>query len=116
MVEAEAPPAAEGPVDEAPVDEAPAGTIEETSEVPVRPPKRIPKPIRENMVAQTDALAAEINTRKARIAKLNEIIKLKRSGGQSPQEEANRKEFSDLRNQFKTILVSCTFPLHSIHF
>ena len=101
MVEAEAPPPAEGPVDE-----APAGTIDETSEVPLKAPKRLPKPSRDECEAQTGALAAEINARKKRIEAINEAIKLKRSGGQSPEEQANRRAYSDLRASFKSALVS----------
>ena len=102
MVEAEAPPVAETAVDEAVVEDG-----AETDEVPLKPPKRIPRPSREELNAQTDSLAAEIKARKERIATIRETIDLKRKGGQSPEENALRKELNDLRAKFRALLVRC---------
>jgi hypothetical protein len=109
MVEAEAPPAVDGPVDE-----APAGTTDETSEVPTKPPKRFPKPSKEERDAQVEALNGEIVQRKARMQEISEAIARKRGGGQSPEEEANRKMYSELRAQFKSLLVSSDFWLFTL--
>lgn len=104
MVEAEAPPAVETPADE-----APAVIDAENSDVPLKAPKRLPKPTREELNAKTDALAAEIKTRKARIEEINAIISRKRNGGQSPEEDAARKELNETRKQFRATLVSGFF-------
>lgn len=102
MVDAEAPPVTETPVDEAVVENG-----AETDEAPLKPPKRLPRPSREELSAQTDSLAAEIKTRKDRVAAIRDTIKLKREGGQSPEENALRKELNDLRAKFRALLVRC---------
>ncbi|CAL8466138.1 g5674 [Coccomyxa elongata] len=95
---------AEAPATETPVDEAVVENGAETDEVPLKPPKRLPRPSREELSAQTDSLAAEIKTRKDRVAAIRKTIELKRKGGQSPEEDALRKELNDLRAKFRALL------------
>ena len=108
MVDAEVP-AAEAPEV---VDGAVDGAVEITEgaaakpDAPLKAPKRLPKPNKEEMVGQTTALHETIKARKARIEEINSIISGKKSQAEGPELVQLKKKMIGLRAQWDAELVS----------
>jgi hypothetical protein len=124
MVDAEAP---------APAEEAPQvdGTVEITgaegapADVPLKAPKRLPKPDKEAHEEQCKAMYDTMRARKARIQEINALLTGKKNQAESPQLAALKNSQAGLRAQWEGELVSvyppfscgpsAPPPLHAMH-
>ena len=110
MGEAEAP----APVEEPQVaDGAVAVEISEGAnakgEGPSKPPKRLPKPNKEEMLAKANVLHETIKARKARIEEINSIISGKNRQSESPELVQLKNKLLALRAQWDAELVCLAF-------
>lgn len=109
MGEVEAPAPVEGPQVS---DGAVAVEISEGAnkgELPSKPPKRLPKPNKEEMVAKANVLHETIKARKARIEEINSIISGKNRQSESPELVQLKNKLQALRAQWDAELVCLAF-------
>ena len=74
-------------------------------EGPAKPPKRLPKPNKEEMVAKANVLHETIKARKARIEEINSIISGKNRQSESPELVQLKNKLQALRAQWDAELV-----------
>ena len=75
-------------------------------EASTKPPKRLPKPNKEEMVAKANVLHETIKARKARIEEINSIISGKNRQSESPELVQLKNKLQALRAQWDAELVS----------
>ena len=78
-------------------------------EGPTKPPKRLPKPNKEEMVAKANVLHETIKARKARIEEINSIITGKNRQSESPELVQLKNKLQALRAQWDAELVCLAF-------